>query len=52
MKKKIKDLTGKEVTKICRKNKHCVNSCPLYDRGACLNKRYRINIEKEVEIDE
>ena len=48
MKKKIKDLTIKDVSKICKKYKSCSNKCPLYENYACLNKRCRSGLLKEV----
>lgn len=62
MKKKIKDLTLEEATKICEKNLHC-DKCPLLlfikrSRTYCYHvfllatNGKKVDLDKEVEIDE
>lgn len=52
MKKKIKDLTLKELRKICLKHSIC-ERCPLsYDRGFCVKNFIEMlhQMEKEIEV--
>ena len=54
VKKKIKDLSSKEVQAICSKSVYCKN-CPIHDylpTGRCGNVEYLSQIEGEIEIDE
>lgn len=55
MKKKIKDLTIKEASRICVKFKYCIN-CSLFSlTNGCMvdiTKDDNDDEEKEVEIDE
>lgn len=49
MKKKIEDLTLKEMRKLCEQHT-CVN-CQIKDLNICAT-LYNMNLEREVEVDE
>ena len=57
MKKKIKDLTIGEISKICKQRQGCYKTCPLYDlEFLCLGtknmSRKNLNIEIEFELED
>ena len=54
MKKKIKDLTIGEISKICKQRQGCYKTCPLYELGfLCLGTKNmsRKNLNKEIEFE-
>lgn len=50
MKKKIKDLTFEEKSKICDKHPNLCFGCPLYKTHGCKFYIFECNDEKEVEL--
>ena len=61
MKKKIGDLTIKEVNKICRSIKGCPHTCPLniyheetntHDCGASFTDDIENDLDQEIEVEE
>ena len=61
MKKKIGDLTIREIRKICRSFKGCPNNCPLilhhedfdtYDCGASFTDNTEEDLDQEIEVEE
>ena len=62
MKKKIKDLTRRDIEVICSKHKKTCSSCPIYKKEyrACprvyfdtLHSKFSdLELDKEVEVDE
>ena len=55
MKKKIKDLTVKEIKAVCKANRHCSVNCPFFDhQWLCLGLKNmkKSEMESEVEVDE
>ena len=56
MKKQLKNLTDKQLEKICKKYKHCYK-CPLFSPAGCYKDKNTELMpeqfgEKEVEVDE